>query len=98
MTRRAALACVLALAAATASARADVGGSVRSTLARVESTDAFAGATLTHARLPLSHEERWKLATGPRETRVYAIDGTGPDGIVVRERYIRMTERDLFSL
>lgn len=97
MMRRAAAACALALVAAAAFARADVGATVHATLARIESTPAFAGATVTHASLGARHEERWKLATGAIEMRIYTLDGTGINGTVRRERYIRMTERDPFS-
>ena len=96
--RGAASACAMLLVLAAASpASADVGGSTRATLARLETAAPFAHATLTHARLARAGIERRKLATGEGEARIYTVDGSGIDGAVIEERYIRMTERDPFS-
>ena len=80
-----------------AGAPGDVGGSVRSELAYIESTTHFRNGTVVNGAIG-GGLQRWKLSTSDLEQHIFTIDGPSLDGRVVREVYIRMTQIDPFSL
>lgn len=82
--------------ASTALASGDVGASVRSELAHVQTSQQFKNAPVDHGSIA-GGLQRWKLALSDIEQYIFSIDGRSLDGPVVRETYVRVTGIDPYG-
>lgn len=93
--RALAFACTLIIS--TAVAFADVGGTVRDEIARVQFSQRFKNVAVDHGPIA-GGLQRWQFAIANLEARSFTIDGTGLEGVVVRETYVTKTEVDPYTL
>jgi len=88
---------LIVLAICTSVALADVGGSVRNEIARVQFSQRFKNVAVDHGPIA-GGLQRWQFAIANLESRSFTIDGPGLDGAVARETYITKTQEDPYTL